>query len=208
MSEPYASQAVLEQHGCTVASVTAMIYERILVERAKGGDRRAAEHVVRRYYPAVYRFLRHLTWGHEDAQDLAQTTFLRASQGIEGFRFQCSFGHWLHKIAYREYQRWLRDRRETAPLDEAGSVPSPDSCGTALIALFGALDRLDDDLRTTFLLHEVEGASVRETADITGVPEGTVKSRLSRARALLQRHLSSTEPATVRPKWEERHESS
>lgn len=176
-----------------------MIYERILIERARSGDKQAAEQTVRRYYPAISRFLRHLTWNHEDAQDLAQATFLRAAQGLNEFRFQCSFNHWLHKIAYREYLRWLRDRRDALPLEEARSVLSPATCGTGLIVLVDALDRLEEGLRETFLLHEVEGLSVRETAEIMEVPEGTVKSRLARAREQLQRRLASTETVRVQP---------
>jgi len=73
-------------------------------------------------------------------------------------------------------------------------VVSNASCGTGLIVLAGALDRLDDALRETFLLHEVEGFSVRQTAEIMDVPVGTVKSRLARAREQLQRRLASSEP--------------
>ena len=171
-----------------------MIFERILIERARSGDKQAAEQTVRRFYPAVSRFLRHLTWNHEDAQDLAQSTFLRAAQGLDEFRFQCTFNHWLHKIAYREYLRWLRDRREALPIEEAASVLSAANCGTDLILVFDALGRLEEGLRETFLLHEVEGFSVKETAGIMDVPEGTVKSRLARAREQLQRRLAALDP--------------
>lgn len=183
-----------------------MINDRILIERAKSGDKRAAEQTVRRFYPTVFRFLRHLTWGHEDAQDLVQQTFLRAAEGLPEFRHQCSFNHWIHQIAYREYLRWLRDRRSAVPLEEAHSLALVETCSPGLIVLFGALDGLDDALRETFLLHEVEGLSVRETAKIMGVPSGTVKSRLSRARGQLQRRLSSMEPEVVQPRLEERNE--
>lgn len=175
--------------------------ERILIERAKKGDPAAAERLVRTHYPAVDRFLRHLTWNHPDAADLSQLTFLRAKDGLAAFRCDTSFRSWLHQIAYREYVRWLKTRRETLNFDEAREQVSPEvSDGLMLIAQ--AFDHLEEGLREVFLLREVEQHSVTEVATILGIPEGTVKSRLSRAKCVLRTKLQSLAPHSMETSYE------
>lgn len=175
--------------------------ERILVERAKSGDARAAEKLVRGNYPAVLRFLKHLTWGHPDAADLAQMTFLRARDGLQSFRFENNFGGWLHQIAYREYIRWLKKRKSNVSLESAGDQVAPE-VSEGLLVLADAFGDLDEGLREVFLLREVEQHSVAEVSRILCIPAGTVKSRLSRAKSMLRARLSGLAPQHMETRYE------
>ncbi|MBC7106995.1 MAG: sigma-70 family RNA polymerase sigma factor, partial [Firmicutes bacterium] len=69
-----------------------------LVKAAKAGDTAAFEELVARFEQRVYRLCLHLTGNHDDAEDLAQETFLKAYAGLGGFREEAGFGTWLHRI--------------------------------------------------------------------------------------------------------------
>src|SRR4051794_34132345 len=99
--------------------------ERILVERLLRGDRAAAERFVREYSPRVHRLLLYLTGRSHDADDLTQETILKAWQALSSFRGDASLGTWLRRIAYREYQGWLRSRKEHVWIEAVSEVPAP-----------------------------------------------------------------------------------
>lgn len=160
-------------------------------------DKAAGERFVREYYPRIERMLRYLTDSTELAHDLTQQTFLKAWGALPNFRNESGLGTWLHRIAYHEYTRWLRARREHAPIEAAHNVPGPSMINDWGMALLPhALAQLTDDLRETFLLHYVQELSVREVADVLDVPPGTVKSRLFTARGKLREILQAAEQET------------
>jgi RNA polymerase sigma-70 factor, ECF subfamily len=164
--------------------------DRRLVKKILGGDRHVADAWTRTTYPAVHRFLARLTRSREDAGDLTQQTFLKVREGLPTFRFECPLRCWVYRIAYREYQHWLRSRRSEVELldrcDRAQEL-SEDA-----ILLSAALDKLPTSMSEAFWLREVEGLSVLEVAQVLGVPEGTVKSRCHIAKAKLRAALEST----------------
>ena len=164
--------------------------ERWRVGRALAGDAGESERIVRDHYPAALRLLTHLTGRRDEAQDLAQRTFVRAHGALPGFRFDCPLRNWILRIAVREYLHWRRDARPTLPLDESLSVRGLDP--NAMV-LRDALAELSAELREPFLLRNVEGLSTRETAEALGIPEGTVKSRCHAARAKLRAALTDGE---------------
>jgi RNA polymerase sigma-70 factor (ECF subfamily) len=155
--------------------------------------------------PNVARFARLLTRNLVDAEDLTQETFLRAYEHWSTFRPGTNCRQWLFAICRHAY---LRDRKRAARFV---ATDDPDHESFAARALYdfaatsglGALfDRVDlgpsiergiselpDDYRETLLLIEVEDRSYADAADILGVPIGTVRSRLFRARRLLQESL-------------------
>lgn len=180
--------------------------ERILVKRILAGDARAADQLIREHYPRVLRFLRHLTGSTSDAEDLAQQTFVRAGSALPRFRYECSLSTWLHRIAYHEFAHLLRDRRETPmPLPERAVDVTGRSEDAVVLA--AAIGDLPEELRTAFVLREVQRLSVREVAAILEVPEGTVKSRNHSARERLRETLAGTwEAMSGNEKLEERHE--
>lgn len=170
------------------------------------------EALTTRYEKQVFslalRMLRH----HQDAEDLTQHTFISAVQHLGEFRGEAAFSTWLLRIATHAALKVIRKRRnlETVSFD-AGGEPGPDGeaiphpefiadwreSPRELVArretrqlLDDALNQLEEKHRLVFLLRDVEGFSVRETAEQLGITEVNVKVRLLRARLALRELLT------------------
>lgn len=142
------------------------------------------------HLPVIYRFLFGLCRNQAEAEDLAQQTFLRARRGGA---FAGSERAWLFRIAYREYLNWRR--RAVRLVSMPFSVPSVEQgfqLAEAGVDLHRALGKLTPEMRAAFLLIEVDGLTLMEAAEAMGVPEGTVKSRLFRAKESLRKLLDPT----------------
>jgi RNA polymerase sigma-70 factor (ECF subfamily) len=188
--------------------------ERLLSDLRAGQPEACAE-LVRDHYPAVYRFLLHLTRDVHEAEDLTQETFAAAWQKLAGFRGGATLATWLHRIAYTKFIDAHRAGRRAAELRERLSDPrfAPADPFDVVMAddearhLYQALDRLGVPERTVLVLHYLQGLSYREMADVTGEPAGTVKWRTAEAldslRTLLTNEVSehaprrATEPGPV-----------
>ena len=169
------------------------------------GSERAFGQLVEAHQEAVRRFLRRLTAGDEmRADDLAQETFIRAWQGLSGFRQLSGFETWLLRIAYRVFlddERALNrtplahDGADLSTLDSgaaAASSPSRESSTAGLsMDLDQAFSTLSETERTCVVLQCVEGQSIKEIAQIMGIPENTVKSHLLRGKKNLANFLRS-----------------
>lgn len=167
------------------------------IERLKRRERSAMDEAALRHHADVYRFLRHLTRHVQEAEDLAQLTFLRAFARIDTYAGKAPLRSWLLGIAYREFTGWRR-RRLWLPL--LGDRPAPKNAYDDLAeaeALLDAIGRLPDALRATFLLFHVEEVPLAEIAATLAIPEGTVKSRLHAARARLRQTLRNEEETYV-----------
>lgn len=148
-------------------------------------DHRAFGRLVDAYSPGLRRFLLHLTGDCDLADDLAQEAFIKAYQGIRNFQGLARFKTWLYRIAYREFYSYIRANRPTEALESAGEVAVMEkavdrvdaSCDVGVAML-----RLPAVERTLVLLFYMEDRPVKEIAEITGLPSGTIKSYLSRAR--------------------------
>jgi len=195
-----------------------------LVRRAKAGGLDAFETLANRHEQRVYslalRMLRH----EQDAEDVTQQTFLSAVEHLAGFREEASFSTWLLRIASHAALKVIRKKKglNTVSLEEAtevsedvNSVPHPEFIADwrqspeELVErnetrrlLDEALAQLDEKHRLVFLLRDVEGFSVKETADALGLTEANTKVRLLRARLqlreLLTRALGDPEQHLVR----------
>lgn len=153
------------------------------VSRARDGDLAAFEDLVRLYQPDAYRFARYLTREHALAEDVTQEAFVRAFRFLASYRGDARFSSWLFRIVRNCAMDALRRRaaqRTEEPLPPA-SPPNP----VARIELQSALAAVVPEHREPFLLIEVLGLSYREAADVLGLPVGTVKSRMHRARLAL-----------------------
>lgn len=135
--------------------------------------------------------------GDDDlAQDLTQETFIRAFERIAEFRGEAAFGTWLYAIAMRVVLNGLRKvrrfQRREAGLDEAsGARVSLDGADPDLRQkLTQAVDALPLGYRTVFVMHDVEGYTHEEIGAALGIPVGTSKARLSRARSRLREALA------------------
>lgn len=153
---------------------------------------------------AAYTLARHLTRDPSDAQDVVQDAYLRALKYFAGFH-GTAVGEgraWLLAIVRNTAYSWHRRRRPEANLtefderlhSEAAEDRNPEAAmlgRSRREALARAIDRLPPEYRETIILREVQDLSYKEIAEVTGVPIGTVMSRLSRARRRLQRALSA-----------------
>jgi RNA polymerase sigma-70 factor (ECF subfamily) len=142
---------------------------------------------VREHYAPLYRFLRPLTGRREDAEDLALQTLQLGRTNIRRFDGRASLRTWLYRIAYREYLHWRRRQRWHLSLFSA--PPHEESRYDAVLdadLLRTAIAQLPDPQRVAFVLSAVQEMSLEEIAAVTGVPLGTVKSRLHHARKRLQ----------------------
>jgi RNA polymerase sigma-70 factor (ECF subfamily) len=184
----------------------------VLVARAKGGELEAFEILITRYERPIYSLARRILANDHDAEDVTQTTFLNLLEHLNGFREEASFSTWIHRIATFAALKILRKRRGLptvsldAPLDNRDgdeAIPHPEFIADwehtpdALAgrnetrrAIEDALTRLDDKHRVVFLLRDVQGFSVHETAEALGITEANVKVRLLRARLRLRERLT------------------
>jgi len=168
--------------------------ERERVRRFQSGEPGSFDALYGQYGDRIYRFCYRLCGHTADAEDLTQEVFVAAYQGLHRFAGRSSVATWLYRIALYRWGRIHGARRpETVPLDEetvgAATAPDPASAGVERLSLENALLSLPNGLREAFLLVKAEGLKYREAAQVLGVPQGTVQSRVHdavvRLRALL-----------------------
>jgi RNA polymerase sigma-70 factor (ECF subfamily) len=171
------------------------------IGRARDGDLRAFESLVRDYQADVWRFAFHLTRDRALAEDVTQEAFLRAFKALNSYRGQAKFSSWLLRIvrncaidAYRKTRRETPVAGQTEP-----TAGDRRAAGTGAwddrLAIEDALRALPAALREPFVVIEVLGFDYREASAILGLRVGTVKSRMHRARSQLIRALSESEVA-------------
>ena len=175
-----------------------------LFERYQEGDDRAFAQLVGRYEPLIKGFLFKRLKDEERVQDLTQDTFLRVHRARERYDTGRKFSTWIYTIASNllknEYRNRSR-RRETAfsdlraegtaprPIEFESDAPDPERSayrGELREAIEDAIGRLEDHHRIPFVMREVEDRTYEEISEAIGVPVGTVKSRLFRARNAFQ----------------------
>ena len=167
-----------------------------LVRRAQRGDRLAFELLVERHQARLFTVAARMLGSPDDAADAVQEALLRAWRALPRFRRDARFGTWLHRICLNAVYDHQARRRPATALDDA---PEPADTRDRIAehelsdALQQALAALDEDYRVAVLLYDVAGCSYAETADVLGIPEGTVKSRIYRGRRELARHLGTIE---------------
>lgn len=171
-----------------------------LVTEARSGDLAAFETLVQRYQEPVVRFCSRMTGSREDAEDIAQDSFVRLYQTLHRLKPKAKFSTYLFTIARNRTLNHLRDGRsrgrdKAVPLEETSlAVGGPSGAYSARrneITAFvdRALERLSADHREVIVLRELEGMDYESIAAIIGCRPGTVKSRLARGREQLRQHL-------------------
>jgi RNA polymerase sigma-70 factor (ECF subfamily) len=180
-----------------LADVLADDPDRDLLPAAVEGDLDAFEALVLRYQSRMVSFARTLLGSAEEAEDLAQEVFVRVFKSLRGFRGQSSFKTWLYTVAVN-VSRTHHDRRTRqqpvwgdSGADEVHAFDPPDEADfeSAMIArdaINRALDELPEELRVAVTLRDVHGLEYRDIAETTGVPIGTVESRIFRGRQRLR----------------------
>jgi len=158
-------------------------------------DRKAFTRLVRRHESMVRSVLRRLSRGdHGLADDLAQETFLLAWRNLRAFRFDARFSTWLYRIAFNAWLSDARKRREVL-LDDEAQAPVPEEPGRAVSAaeridLERALGCLSDGERAAIAACYYADLTHEEAAEAIGIPLGTVKSHILRAKAKLRAKLA------------------
>ena len=177
-----------------------------LVSRTIGGDGTAFASIVERYQDRLHNAIFRLVGSAEDARDLLQDSFVKAYENLEGFRGGSSLYTWLFRIAvntalsHRRKRKWTHvglgptSDDDSAPESGWADTEAPDPADPLMAAeteaaIQQALDGLDEEHRTVVVLRDIQHCDYREMAEILGVPSGTVKSRLHRARLMLRDRL-------------------
>jgi RNA polymerase sigma factor (sigma-70 family) len=170
--------------------------DELLVIRCQLGERPAFEELVERWHPPVWKYIRRVAGDDDAAWDVAQDVWLRVLRGIVRLRAAASLRPWLFGIARRALMDRLR-HQYAAPIDadvdlaELVADTSSDASEEEIAAMERELARLpviEREVLTLFYLREL---SLTEVADVLGVPVGTVKSRLFRARRQLRHGLNT-----------------
>ena len=163
-------------------------------------DRRAFAALVERHQSRIRTALRRLTRGDSGlADDLAQETFILAWRNLRKFRFEARFSTWLYRIAFNAWQSEARKKREvlldldgdSLPADADGAVEAPDVA--ARVDLERAFEVLTDGERAAIAACYYADLSHEEAAQALGIPLGTVKTHVLRARAKLKARLTGKE---------------
>jgi len=184
-----------------------------LVDRARKRDREAFRAIMQKCNQRLFRVARAVVRNDHEAEDVLQETYLRAFAALDSFRGESGLSTWLTTIVLNEARGRLRKRRNTVelsvmeqpetkvvPFPGMATVPDPES--EAMRAqtrrvLEQAIDGLPSAFRLVFMLREVEGCSIEETAAQLGVKPETVKTRLFRAKRLLRQNLENSLSMTV-----------
>ncbi|WP_246196405.1 RNA polymerase sigma factor [Aquisphaera giovannonii] len=174
-----------------------------LVRACRGGDTEAFGILVRRHQDRLYPTLVRLTGSAENAQDVLQDTFIRAFEKLDQFHGESSFYTWIYRIAVNLALSDRRKRRrggaEVPPAAAAAAEPADRSrendpsfaleCVEREALVEEALNALAPDHRAVVVLKDFDGRRYEEIAEVLGIPVGTVRSRLHRARCELRERL-------------------
>lgn len=186
--------------------------ERRLVRRLKQGDERAFQELVETYQDRVFTLVFRVMGNRQEAEDVAQDVFFSVYRAMHRFRGDARLYTWIYRIAINACNSRLKylkgrslDRQksidanspELSPEQSAGpqsAVPGPEAMaqGNRLQqAIARELGKLDPDHRQVLVLRDIQGLTYEDIAKITGLAEGTVKSRLHRARIALKSRLKA-----------------
>ena len=177
--------------------------DELLLRRAQKGDPEAFGQLMEPLEQLVWRVCWHYTGNREAAEDCGQEAMVRIWRSLESYRGDCALESWVYRIAANCCMDWLRKKKRDQsvsmePMREQGFDPADPSPGTEeqVIAkderrrLREAIALLPDDQREALILTQLEKVPYEEVAQALGVSEGTVKSRVNRAKARLKEILS------------------
>lgn len=183
------------------------------IERLRGRDERAFNDLVQRYEQRVFRLVFRMLGRRDEAEDMVQEVFVQVFKAVESFRGDSKLSTWIYRIAInlcKNRAKYL-SRRRTEAQDElsqmsewrslhegrgitVGETNRPDQVvqGYQLETIVRlSITELDADFREVLVLRDIEDLPYEDIMEITGLPEGTVKSRIHRARAMLKLRIES-----------------
>jgi RNA polymerase sigma-70 factor, ECF subfamily len=176
-----------------------------LVRLAQSGDARAFEALVVKYQRRIARHVARYVKAAGDVEDVVQETFIRAYRGLASFRGDSAFYSWLYRIATNVALSYLKRAGQEVLLGDAAPEERPDAFEPGVSdsehpertliakqiaeAVQRAVAKLKPDLAEALMLYEVEGKPYAEIATMLGIPIGTVRTRIFRAREFITRRL-------------------
>jgi RNA polymerase sigma-70 factor, ECF subfamily len=184
----------------------------ISIDALISGDRAEFARLVDTYSSSIYRLGLRMLGNTQDAEDVLQNTFISVLTHLQSFEGRSSLSTWLYRIAANEALMLIRKRKpeidfepnEDAEGEDNGDGLKPSQIvdwsglpenellsGEGKNVLDGAIDSLPESLRIVFLLRDIEGLSIKDTADTLNLTETNVKTRLLRARMFLREQLST-----------------
>jgi RNA polymerase sigma-70 factor, ECF subfamily len=186
--------------------------ERSLLRRLRAHDERAFRELIDGHRDRVYNITFRMLGNRAEAEDIAQEVFITVFKTIDTFREESKFSTWLYRVTVNHCKNRIkylarRHDRDRDELDETSNGHNSAAVGSAISgatpaapdrALEGAqmekllqdaIGNLDDEHRVVVVLRDIEDLSIEEICEITGLPDGTVKSRLHRARLALRKKL-------------------
>ena len=177
--------------------------DELLLRRAQGGDPEAFEQLMQPLEQLVWRVCWHYTGNREATEDCGQETMIRIWRNLGNYRGECALESWVYRIAANCCMDWLRKKKRdksvsVEPLREQGFDPADTAPGTEEQVvqederrrLREAIAELPEDQREALILTQLEKVPYEEAAKLLGTSEGTVKSRVNRAKARLKEILS------------------
>ncbi len=193
------------------ASNSTKAEDRKLVLRAQAGDGLAFDELVRRHQDLIFNLLRRLGVRQQDAEDMLQDIFIKAYRSLQRFNLKSAFSTWLYSIALNEWRSWQRSRKrrrllpfltgsgpgdaEDGPeLEPPDPGPGPEEVVHRRLQLERVeklLERMHPALREALVLRDIQELEYQEISQLLGVPIGTVKSRINRARGFLAKKMEN-----------------
>jgi RNA polymerase sigma-70 factor, ECF subfamily len=177
-----------------------------LVKRVQNGDKTAYDVLVQKYQHKVVNLVGRFVSDQTECYDIAQDAFIKAYRAIGNFRGDSQFYTWLYRIAANTAKNHLASRSRKAPgytvdIDDAehfegeSGLKESDNPENLLLTdeirktVFDTIDNLPEDLKSAITLREIEGLSYEEIAEVMDCPIGTVRSRIFRAREVIDKEL-------------------
>lgn len=188
-----------------------------LVDHARAGNASAMGELLERHYDRIRAVCCRIAGDTRDGEDATQETMLRIVRGLHAFDQRSSFSTWVYRIATNTALDELR-RRQRRPISVDPTTPDSDDAPPGLsaqidpltsqeiervagrMAIQDAIDALSEAHRSVVVLRDVAGLEYAEIAAVLEIPEGTVKSRLARARQDLILRIRNSEGDPERPK--------
>lgn len=188
--------------------------ERVLLRRLRDRDERAFRELIEIYRDRVFNVTFRMLGDRAEAEDIAQEVFIAVFKTIDTFREESKFSTWLYRVAINHTKNRIKylarrnDRSRVEIDDNTTDADRGSITGTAGPArpdralegaqmervLQAAIATLDEEHRVLIVLRDIEELSMEEISEITGLPDGTVKSRLHRGRAALRKKLARHVP--------------
>ena len=185
----------------------------ILVRQCQNGDLEAMSCLIVKYHDRVYNAIYKICQNHDDAAELTQDTFVKVLDNISSFRGKSSFYTWLFRVAVNHTLNYCKRRFKLSPvsldaendqIEEskgklAAVLAAPDGLDPAVVAqqkelsqiVVNLIGQLPEEYRVVLVLRDIEQMTYAEIAEVLRIETGTVKSRLSRARARLRQLLET-----------------